>query len=131
MNKQKNFYNSGKNKKKLKTFFLNRFLSRENLTRDSAVIAVIVILCATIIGFSKYNQLRKDQLTARVDAFIQNHVEEEFQDNSIEKIKSIQSQINTDEWKTYQTKWYGFEIKYPQDWGKPIVGVPVKDSEVL
>ena len=29
--------------------------------------------------------------------------------------------IDTTDWKFYQTQWYGFELKYPQNWDKPIL----------
>ena len=113
---------------KVRDFVSKKMLSEKNLTRDSLIIATVVISVASVIGISKYNYFKKDQLATKANAFVQNHVEGEFQENSRERVKSIQSQLNTDDWVNYETKWYGFKIKYPQGWGKPIVGVSVKDS---
>lgn len=128
MNKKEIIIKSKNSITNLKEFITSRVLSEKNLTRDSLVIAAVVIVVASIIGISKYNFFKEEQLFRKADALVKNHVEDEFQKESRDKINSIQSQVDTSEWRDYESKWYGFKIKYPQDWKKPIAGISVGNS---
>lgn len=52
---------------------------------------------------------------------------EEFEPIPVDWIKLSLRDVDTDEWKEYTNNWYGFNIKYPQDWKaltsrKPVAG---------
>jgi len=113
---------------KVKKTIFNKAFNERNIKRDSFIIAGLVILVAVIVGINVKKMHHQKQLIAKADAVASSYVNEEFQKQSRDKIKSIQSQISTDSWKEYQTKWYGFKIKYPKDWKRPIVGVSIGNS---
>ncbi|MDD5652287.1 MAG: hypothetical protein PHX98_02695 [Candidatus Moranbacteria bacterium] len=121
-----------RNPKGMKDFICKGIFCEKNIKRDSLIIAVVVIAAASLVGATKYGYFKKNleqrQERARADMIVKSHINDEFQNNSRNKINSIQSRIDSGIWKDYQTQLYGFKIKYPQDWNKPIAGIPVGDS---
>lgn len=100
-----------KSKKKSKNIIKirNIFLSQKNLFRDIIVVAVsFLILILLIINNSKF--LIKKDLPPQ-PAIINNNIEQEAEDPIVDATN----------WKSYKTDWYGFELKYPENWSNPIL----------
>lgn len=88
-------------------FFHDSFLTSENVLRD----VIITLAAIAVLSFFTLNYrrapLEKDQV-----AQIQPIAEE------------TNMTLDTSGWKVYQSGWYGFELKYPEGWSKPLL----KDS---
>lgn len=110
----------------VKNYIFTKLLNKKNISRDSIIVIAVVIMVSIIIGISKYNYIKKVRLIKKADNMVQNHVSDEFHKQSLTTIKSVQDQINTDNWKDYKTQWYGFSIKYPDTWRNPIPGISAR-----
>ena len=92
---------------KLKQTIIKLFLNKKNLSRD---VAVVVIAIGMVVLFFINNQhlFREQNELVEIagEPVIQNEAENPT--------------IDTTNWKTFQTNWYGFEIKYPENWNEPI-----------
>lgn len=45
-------------------------------------------------------------------------------ENQLQKKQKILGSIDSRDWEIYENKWYGFQIKYPGGWEKPIAENP-------
>jgi len=117
--------------KKTNKAFCRVFLCKVNLLRDAIIIFVAVVISAAIIFVSNYS-LRIDILEKPVvqesDSYLlgANLLSEE---DIYQEVKSIQDTIDNKNWKKYQSKWYGFEIGYPDTWINPKGIAPKSDSK--
>jgi hypothetical protein len=109
--------------KNLKNPIVQKIFCKDNLIRDVIIIFAAVLFSSVAIGYEKmsYNKDIEDREEARLkkNAIIEERVIEDFQDESRTKTKSIQDSVNIENWKNYQSNWYGFEIKYPKKWKSP------------
>lgn len=95
---------------KWKKMLCQSFLCKNKLVRDIIIVVLTIGFSALlIINHHKlsYKQINK---TGNGDITEQAVSTENEAENPI---------IDTTGWKLYQTQWYGFELKYPQDWNKP------------
>ncbi|MFA6183668.1 MAG: hypothetical protein WC682_01035 [Parcubacteria group bacterium] len=108
--------------KKWNNIFCTGMTCRVNLKRDIIIISVAILVAAIFLGLGQYiatikNKLqnRQTEVVSSEKLFIQSEIE-----NS-QEIATIQEKIDISSWKEYQSAWYGFKIKYPQDWKAPLV----------
>lgn len=112
--------------------FCSGIKCRKNMKRDVLIISMVTLVALAMMGIVKYGYLKKEwkerELMAKADSLVKGHVDGEFESQVAADVKSIQDSVNTENWKEYQTKWYGFKIKYPNEWKQPIAGVSVGNS---
>jgi len=108
-----------------KAVFCRLFFCKKNIGRDFSIIAGMILISFLIIvgnipRGSEYipkTVVKEEQIAEPVLP-----IEED-------KIAEIQSSANFDGWKIYSNQWYGFEIKYPENWQKPIVQKALRGSK--
>lgn len=108
-----------KNKNKNKKTVCDIVFCKDNLVRDIIITAISVGLMILLITNHRklsYKTIQPEtgEITEQAVA-IQNEAENPT--------------IDTTNWKTYQTKWYGFELKYPDNWKKPTLKSATKGAE--
>lgn len=92
-------------------------LCKDNLGRDIAIVAVTVGLallliinnCKSLHGSSLHKNRKSEPKKEIITE--QSFTTENEEENII---------LDTSNWKTYRIKWYGFEIKYPENWNEPV-----------
>lgn len=82
------------------------FLHKKNLVRDIVIVGIAIgsFVLLSIIYHYQFSSKQKDA------GLLPQPVIENEAENPI---------MDTAEWKTYTTQWYGFELKYPNNWNKP------------
>ncbi|MFC1608847.1 hypothetical protein ACFL3M_01525 [Patescibacteria group bacterium] len=103
---------------------------KKNTLKISSIlaIAVSIITVAFLVG-SVYRSGQKIGKEKEQERITQEKVQEEFELNTMTQVKKMQDSISIESWKDYQTKWYGFKVKYPEDWKKPAPKVADRDSK--
>lgn len=98
------------------------FFCRENLTRDLIVLGLLIIIFGTILstGWYRYKKPQGASI-AQTNAPESPLSEEEAVQKEEQEVLDIQSRIDTSAWTPYQNTWYGFTLKYPNDWLDPVV----------
>lgn len=82
---------------------------KDNLARDIVIVAISIGLSVLLlINHRKLSHKPGPEFLSPPVA--ENTEEENEAENPI---------LDTTNWKTYQTGWYGFELKYPENWKKP------------
>lgn len=94
------------------------FFSKKNLKRDAIILGTLLIILAGLFSenqYSFFSDIIRYAKNISQPAVIPMLSEEQI----YEEVRTIQETINTDDWKTYQSQWYGLEIKYPENWMAP------------
>lgn len=93
---------------KVKKAVCDIFLCKKNLQRDTLIITTISIglLILLTINHRQLSQKQTPEILPQPLA--------EKEENQAES-----PTIDTTNWKTYQSAWYGFELKYPDNWNNP------------
>ncbi|KKP58532.1 MAG: hypothetical protein UR60_C0006G0039 [Candidatus Moranbacteria bacterium GW2011_GWF2_34_56] len=107
---------------KLNKSFLNRITCRTNLKRDISIILSAIFIIAFFLVLGQYiasidAQVKNKELTASYNE----KLFDQFEDENAKNIEIIQDALDTSQWKEYQSPWYGFKIKYSQNWKAPVV----------
>ncbi len=101
------------------------FFCKKNMVRDIIVIILVVIFISLFFGFyfNLINKMgeKKFPLSSVFDTQLS---EQELIERDQENISNAQLNIDTSSWKPYQNVWYGFSVKYPDDWLDPVVKKP-------
>ena len=109
---------SGMKKQKLKYRLKNglkNFLrQRENMIKGIVVMAIIgAFLAVLVINFSQPS-----------------YKQPEIENIAPAEIPKLETPVlDTSGWKTYRNDWYGFELKYPEIWDKPLSRNAAKGSK--
>lgn len=90
------------------------FLCKDNLVRDTIIVATTIAISALLLINHRELSLKPTSKISEPESGI-----------ITERAVQIENEaenptVDTTDWKLYQTQWYGFEIKYPDDWKKPI-----------
>ncbi len=126
------YLKAGLTLKKWNNIFCTGMTCQANLKRDGIIITVAILVAATFLGIGQYTAAIKKVVQERQkEIMIQEVVVEQFEEANASKIKTIQDKISTENWKEYASAWYGFKIKYPQDWKAPIVRPYSRASQSL
>jgi len=107
--------------KRYRDLYLSKITQRKNLRRDIGVIFFLAVFLGVILSTNviSYPSLIKDGRE-----FLANLKERENripEEQIYEEVKAVQETVDSSNWKMYQSRWYGFEVKYPEDWIKPVV----------
>jgi hypothetical protein len=103
-----------KNTKKMLTF-CNVFFCKDNLVRDVFIVITAIGLVALFnINYHKLSYRPPNEISQLESGVITDLAAQ------IENVAENPT-LDTTNWKTYQTRWYGFELKYPENWNKPLL----------
>jgi hypothetical protein len=81
-----------------------------------------IVIVAVTIGLSVLLIMNHRKLSYKqVDEFFHPETGEITEQAVTIENEAENPTLDTTNWKTYQTQWYGFEIKYPEDWSKPLI----------
>ncbi len=101
-------------KKKIYSFGKNKKYRKEVTDFFGAISIVIVVVFFVNQGVFAY---KKSVLQAQGrDELKREQIQEKFETDNISTITAIQDSIAIDTWQEFKSQWYGFTIKYPQDW---------------
>lgn len=108
--------------KKWNSVFYAGMTCKDNLRRDVIILIFCVFLAASFLGMGQYVSTIKNKMSDRHLEIISNEeLIDKFEEENANKIETIQEVLDISQWKNYQSAWYGFKIKYPQNWEAPIV----------
>ena len=102
--------NKNEKKSKNKLSIRSIFLSRKNSLRDMAVVAISVLVLVLLI-------INNSHLLKKQDISLQPVIKEEAEETE----EAEDPTIDPSNWKYYKTDWYGFELKYPENWNNPVL----------
>lgn len=94
---------------------------QKNTLRMSSILAVAVSLITVfaivnlMLGFIQVGREKEESARLRQDK-----IQQKFELSTMTQIKNIQDSVDIKDWKEYQTKWYGFKMKYPSEWKRPV-----------
>ena len=118
--------------KKWYRFFCDSIICKANVKRDIIIISVAIFISAILI-LNIQLSLTNTIIQAWKGAVFGIQAEKEealflTEEQIYEEVKLIQNTIDTSNWKTYKSNWYGFEVKYPEDWIVPVNKAALRDS---
>lgn len=113
--------------KRWKRYFCKIFFGRKNLERDIFTIGCIIFVSWLIIASNIPK--KSEYIVPQIFVEEQPQIETLALPSEDEKIAEIQKNEDFDSWKTYQNQWYGFEIKYPEDYEAPVTKSVVRGSK--
>lgn len=100
-------------KTKKKVSVCDAIFCKDNLIRD-------IVITALSIGFMALLIMNHQRLSYKqIDEFFHPETGKITEQAVMIENEAENPTMDTTNWKTYQTKWYGFELKYPEDWNKP------------
>ncbi|MDQ1284373.1 MAG: hypothetical protein QG620_721 [Patescibacteria group bacterium] len=111
---------SNKNKKKILKFPKNKsslfqricFKERRWVAKNTALLAMAILFASYLI-YSARN-VSFDFWKNGADYSLLEDAREDVWDDILEPVPDLSG------WQTYQNKWYGFELKYPEGWERPV-----------
>lgn len=116
------FKKIGLNFKKWNNIFCTGMTCRTNIKRDAVIISVAILVAAFFLGMGQYTAAIKAKMQDNKNEIVAyEEISGQFEEMNMDKIKTIQDQISVENWKEYKSAWYGFKIKYPEDWKAPLV----------
>ena len=95
-------------------YFKKSLFSKKNLKRDLTIWLSVLAIVGLYFGLENFFA----NLTF-YDTNLGDKIQDVAEKEKVNPVLSIQSQINTQNWKIYKNDWYGFELKYPEDLLKP------------
>jgi hypothetical protein len=103
--------------KKGKYFFkeLSRKIDRRTVMWLGAVSLLLLVCCG--VGYSMYYYQKQKERIAyerKIGSESYTQLMQQFEEDNIQEIVTIQESFPTDAWKEFASKWYGFTIKYPE-----------------
>ena len=105
------------------------FIDTKNLKRDAIILVAFCFVLAAIFIESQYSFFRGIIRQFRENIKQQEAILVMTEEQIYEELRNIQETINTDNWKTFQSQWYGLAIKYPENWAFPTKQVAPRGSK--
>lgn len=107
-------------------FFCIVFFYKKNSFRDFCIFAASAALVISFFGFNW------DHIKQKLSGFgsqTQNQQDVQLSESESmiwqeKEIKEIQAKTLTGSWTPYQNLWYGYSLKYPNDWLDPVIRKP-------
>lgn len=110
-------------KSKNKKSVCDAIFCKDNLVRD--IIIVVMSIGLSILLIINHRKLSYKQ----VNDFFHPETGEVTEQAAMVENEAENPTIDTTDWKTYQTRWYGFELKYPDNWNKPVLKSTTRGAE--
>lgn len=99
-------------------FWRKYVLTRNHIKRDVAVIAGIILMVTFFSIGQKYLSVLYDRKQTE-PAPVADQSPAEQKPEPEKSREDVIRDMDTSAWSTYTSEWYGFTLKYPQDWVKP------------
>ncbi|EKE21934.1 MAG: hypothetical protein ACD_7C00088G0003 [uncultured bacterium] len=108
--------------RKWNNIFCTGMACQTNIKRDMYIIVTAIFIAAVTLILAGYPQLLKSKSPEKPAEVALNEGElaDKFEQENILNISTIQENIDSSNWREYKSLWYGFKIKYPQDWKAPL-----------
>ena len=98
------------------------FFDKKNIIRDSLILGfLIVVLRSFLIVDWKHNKKAQEEAVVPIVAEEPQLTEGGAVQKEEKTVTQIQAEIDTSAWTPYQNTWYGFSLKYPNNWLDPVV----------
>lgn len=117
---------------KLKSFsslVFSKMTHRVNLRRDIVIVSVFVVFVSIILASNAYVF---PAIVKKGEEFLVNNREKRnmlSEEQIYEEVRLVQEGINSDGWKSHRSQWYGFELKYPENWAKPVSKAGTREAK--
>ncbi|MFA5986094.1 MAG: hypothetical protein WC819_01945 [Parcubacteria group bacterium] len=103
--------------KKGKHFFkeLFRKIDRRTVMWLGTGLFLLLVICG--VGYGIYYYQTQKEIIAyerKISSESYTQLMQQFEEDNIQEIATIQESLPTDAWKEFASKWYGFTIKYPE-----------------
>lgn len=103
--------------------FQDTFLRKDNIIRDIVVIVFAVVLAALLILNHRHQlylqkSAREQEIANQAREFSEEKMRQSGEMEENESEPEI-PQEDTANWQSYKSDWYGFELKYPENWKEP------------
>lgn len=114
-------------KKSWKSFCL-AFFHKKNLVRDGIVFAIAAAILSFFL-FENYEHQKEKQKQEKLAAFWAQEESQRLAEAKLIKqneteVNRAQFAVDVENWIPYQNTWYGFILKYPDNWPDPVVLKP-------
>jgi hypothetical protein len=137
MEMQKYWRKMKRNLKKWNNFLCREMTCKKNAKRDFLIVSMAMFLALTVLIANRYvlreQRIQNNQAKAVAQAAVQEILGqvalEKFEEENVSEISAIQEKFDVTSWKNYKSSWYGFAIKYPENWKTPVVA-PRKQGSV-
>jgi hypothetical protein len=96
-------------------------LRKDNILRDIVISTIAVGLLTVLVINQRRIEEKRNEAVLPPQLIIETTPEQEIPNEAENPV------IDTANWLTYGTQWYGFELKYPEDWNKPQVKSASRD----
>lgn len=125
--------NKIKEKAKKVFSFQDTFLRKDNIIRDIVVIFFTVVLAALLILNHRHQlylqkSAREQEIANQAKEFSEEKMRQSGEAKEDESELEI-PQEDTTNWQSYKSDWYGFELKYPENWEKPALVKKTEDAK--
>jgi hypothetical protein len=101
------------------------FFSKKNLKRDLIIFTISCFVFGSILVFGlKSNKKNAETKMVSSPVSLDTDISQLFEDQAVEmqkkEVSEIQYKIDTTAWTPYQNLWYGFVLKYSDNWSDPV-----------
>lgn len=99
-------------------FWRKYVLTRNHLKRDVAIIAGVILMVTFFSIGQKYLSILHDRRQPEPPS-VTDQTPAQPENETEKTLEEVISDVDTGSWSTFSNEWYGFSLKYPQDWVKP------------
>jgi hypothetical protein len=97
---------------------------KKNLKRDVLILSGLIFILGSFLSHNWQMRQKQAVVLGESQKKSEEAPESQNEEFAVRKeegnVSDIQSKIDTADWIPYQNTWYGFTLKYPQDWQSPI-----------
>jgi hypothetical protein len=109
-------------------FVLNGVTTGKNRSRDAKITLIAIFVLVGVLFSGKF-QLDKEKDYVKEDAVEvqENDSEEALNIEIVEELRDFAKNTDMSQWKKYENPWFGFALKFPQNWKAPFVSYASKN----
>lgn len=106
---------------KIKTQLRSFFSRKKELLKDALTLILIFAFSALLVLNHRQLLSKKAEEALKTQPAAENLANQEIEAKNEIENEAENPIINTRYWQMYKSDWYGFELKYPKDWSKPLI----------